>query len=1224
MKGWTIEWPSGGNAYLLENDPSAFKKLTSIKPLMITESKGVQDVYVLGGNVIHDELDAEPQPYTGQFYIRTDNLTATMGISGVLGNITVTPAVAQIQTVYDAQKTFIAAPKGLPSLLGRPGIVSFRDAQWDFDLKPGNPGTDGTGRNTKFVVRFDGSVQSDLNKPCVRITKWDDGKSFHVTGDYPGTGILQVRPLFGEEEGDVICEIPIPVEIPVISEPSMLQLDTAKARAETRRNSNDENLIEDPTPLAADENDNPLLEMPKSASTAYPFGQVVAPTASVQRLDGIYEHAMFVAGQILPITADGWTEPFDVEKNSDAAFTFPSASNDYELSLALLCSLLTDGSSTSPAPVQSKLALSPVADIWRRYQKRIKQQTDKDLEPRGAQDVLAQEKRAIELRGKTLVQLASAARLKRFFSLSVDGEDKPTVQGLANWSYPSGPLGQHLPMMGESGGNIIYISDVDDLKSALGNWMGSVGLPKLFQNSPAAIDWKYGHPLTEDLITHMVGERMDFTKTAMEIVGADWSAHLTPIWYDDVVPNELMNAKVHYFMDADGWVKLRMIGASGQSLNWTLCPSQEGYPQGYYTYQGTTYRLLRVRADSPIGLGVGLAQDEIYRLLMAYNHRAYADYWTSFGNNSPTGLFAFVIGDTLFGITDIFQTYTGTDLVTGENLSNGQRAYSAAMVLLMVVPADTLVLKGVTKLLRSGKSALSATSKAIYENVSKSAAGSEAARGAKAMADAAEDQIATQGAKQTPTGTPSAGDGLGSAARRPGGFVAMGWQGVRQVFRGTYSISDLYNLHAGCAALTNHVVVAKGATSPLVGMFRSLTVAGKQVLASPLSLKYLPRNARELIDNFASQQQFIDEMIEVYGREEGMKKLEYLRKIACFTGDTTVLIADGSRKPISQIAVGDWVATRSQFDASAPMTAGRVTEVFRHDTTELRVIRAVRQTNNGLLSVVIRTTDEHPFWKISSGWVVAAALNSGDKVASTDGCLTIMTVDREYTQRLSVYNLQIDGGSTYFVGGNEFGGGVWVHNVCRQQDIMLKYLRAHPDLLGGRPVAAVANDALVKLSKGESMGIPGIVIPGDSRKLGVSLGAKPFTDAAAHHLLSSEVVKRSGPVGDFFRRVGFDCNRRGNGMWLPMKKGVLGATPLTIHDGNHPGYRNALEEVIGDIIAASSTPGRGDKWAIRKVRELQLLIRKELRGGTPLDLAGDSLGAKVEAIWKAKFLALPL
>jgi hypothetical protein len=151
-----------------------------------------------------------------------------------------------------------------------------------------------------------------------------------------------------------------------------------------------------------------------------------------------------------------------------------------------------------------------------------------------------------------------------------------------------------------------------------------------------------------------------------------------------------------------------------------------------------------------------------------------------------------------------------------------------------------------------------------------------------------------------------------------------------------------------------------------------------------------------------------------------------------FTGDTPVLLADGTRKPIASITVGDVVqATDPTTDTSGPR---EVTDVRSHESERLLYeITVTTDTGNGTLTA----TDEHPFWVDNlNTWVNAEDLKPGYTFTTADNRPATVAGTRPFADARLVYNLTVDGLHTYYVG--SAGGGraadVLVHN-CGDDDI---------------------------------------------------------------------------------------------------------------------------------------------------------------------------------------------
>jgi hypothetical protein len=134
----------------------------------------------------------------------------------------------------------------------------------------------------------------------------------------------------------------------------------------------------------------------------------------------------------------------------------------------------------------------------------------------------------------------------------------------------------------------------------------------------------------------------------------------------------------------------------------------------------------------------------------------------------------------------------------------------------------------------------------------------------------------------------------------------------------------------------------------------------------------------------------------------------------CFTSDTEVLLGDGKRRPIGLLGVGDEVLARDE--RSGETGVGSVSRVFRHLVDGLLVL--------GLASgEEVRTTVMHPFATSDGRFVAAGSLEPGAVLAGQGSSSTLRSV-RARGGRHEVFNLEVDGFHTYFVGDDA----LWVHN----------------------------------------------------------------------------------------------------------------------------------------------------------------------------------------------------
>ncbi len=137
-----------------------------------------------------------------------------------------------------------------------------------------------------------------------------------------------------------------------------------------------------------------------------------------------------------------------------------------------------------------------------------------------------------------------------------------------------------------------------------------------------------------------------------------------------------------------------------------------------------------------------------------------------------------------------------------------------------------------------------------------------------------------------------------------------------------------------------------------------------------------------------------------------------------FSGDTFVLMAYGSKKPISDVKLGDQViATDPETGKSGPR---KVIDLIQHGGWHTMV--AVRLSDG----TMIHATGRHPFWVADGGhWVDAIDLETGDNVVASDGRRIAVVAVSVRAEDMTAYNLTIDGLHTYYVGRTP----VLVHNA---------------------------------------------------------------------------------------------------------------------------------------------------------------------------------------------------
>jgi RHS repeat-associated protein len=141
--------------------------------------------------------------------------------------------------------------------------------------------------------------------------------------------------------------------------------------------------------------------------------------------------------------------------------------------------------------------------------------------------------------------------------------------------------------------------------------------------------------------------------------------------------------------------------------------------------------------------------------------------------------------------------------------------------------------------------------------------------------------------------------------------------------------------------------------------------------------------------------------------------------LKCFAAGTPVQTPQGAR-PIERIQDGDWVLASPEDDPSGEVRPRLVEAAFVRYAPLLRL---------GVGGRVIRVTAEHPIYARGLGWVNAGELRVGDEVRSHEGVWRSVEFVEDRGEEGEVYNLRIAEDHTYFVGGDDWGFSVWVHNA---------------------------------------------------------------------------------------------------------------------------------------------------------------------------------------------------
>ncbi|MFJ8433835.1 polymorphic toxin-type HINT domain-containing protein [Kitasatospora sp. NPDC094019] len=156
-----------------------------------------------------------------------------------------------------------------------------------------------------------------------------------------------------------------------------------------------------------------------------------------------------------------------------------------------------------------------------------------------------------------------------------------------------------------------------------------------------------------------------------------------------------------------------------------------------------------------------------------------------------------------------------------------------------------------------------------------------------------------------------------------------------------------------------------------------------------------------------------------------------------FPAGTSVVMADGSRRPIENLRIGDrLLGADPTTGVTGPQT---VTDTFDHDTTRL-VDLEIQQVGR------ITSTAGHLLYVDGAGWREVSTLRIGDVLVGRDGTRHPVTGldDRAGIVPEKVYDLTVDGPHTFYVRGRQDSGPeVLAHNCYNLLKDELQFRDAH-------------------------------------------------------------------------------------------------------------------------------------------------------------------------------------
>ncbi len=145
----------------------------------------------------------------------------------------------------------------------------------------------------------------------------------------------------------------------------------------------------------------------------------------------------------------------------------------------------------------------------------------------------------------------------------------------------------------------------------------------------------------------------------------------------------------------------------------------------------------------------------------------------------------------------------------------------------------------------------------------------------------------------------------------------------------------------------------------------------------------------------------------------------------CFAAGTPILMADGTTKAIERIERGDRVRAVFHEEPEGPPSAGEVVDVYHNGPRKLVEVEVGGQ--------VIRVTPKHPFYVRGRSWTAAAELRPGDSLRTASGGWIAVGSVVDNGQVEPVFNFEVAGLHTYFVGNGAGGTSALVHNQSGDQ-----------------------------------------------------------------------------------------------------------------------------------------------------------------------------------------------
>jgi hypothetical protein len=187
-------------------------------------------------------------------------------------------------------------------------------------------------------------------------------------------------------------------------------------------------------------------------------------------------------------------------------------------------------------------------------------------------------------------------------------------------------------------------------------------------------------------------------------------------------------------------------------------------------------------------------------------------------------------------------------------------------------------------------------------------------------------------------------------------------------------------------------------------------------------------------------------------RRVATKADDVIGAVCSFSGDTDVLMADGTRKRIDEIEVGDMVVATDP--ETGETKAREVVATLPHSDQLVTLDTSVGE---------IVTTEDHRYWNLTDGeWQAAQGLDSGDRLLAASGASVVVEgLDWSTLHTTTAYDLDVQGIDTFYVGAGE--AEVLVHNCDSLPVLGHRNVLEGPLPAGNRPLSSWTQDDLLQL-----------------------------------------------------------------------------------------------------------------------------------------------------------------